>query len=235
MAYGLRIKNSVTGGLQIDDRYSNLALSTKGAVATDANQSVASGKQSSYKTIALPASASKPVIALYSTAAPVVVIDQTPTAFTVFAQGNFPQAFEYFVFDEAEVCPTPAAGYGLLVRDKTTGDVRFDSRMRYMNVKGQGDFPATLLGPTPTALTILAAVSGRKFAGLQCSGAVRQITDGGSGGAGAVPATQYAAGVKVTSGTLQAVSFAVFGFGSSTGFDSGGTDGRWLAIDVTGF
>lgn len=231
MAYGFRARSSA-GLIQIDQSYDNFALLASGSTTTDTNLGVVSPKISSYKTIAMPAGVISPVIALYSTM-PTLIIQATLTSFSVVAYGLMGQAFEWFIFDE--IITPPGAGYGIRVRDPASGKVRFDSRLKYMRVVGEGTLDAVNISST-TNWGAIASVPGRKLAAVQSKTGVHQITDGGSGGAGTVAATTWAAGAASPSlGLLDKYSFSAYGFNSSTGFDSIGTSARWLALDVTGF
>lgn len=229
--YGFRVRTPSTL-IQIDQDYDNFALYASGSSTTDTNLGVVAPKQSSYKTITMPSGVVSPVIALYSTM-PTLIIQATTASFSVVAKGLLGQAFEWFIFDE--IITPPGAGYGVRVRDPVTGKVRFDSRLKYMRVVGEDTLDAANISSNTNWGTI-ASVSGRKLAAVQSKTGVHQITDGGSGGAGTVPATTWAAGAASPSlGQLDKHSFSAFGFNSSTGFDSGGTSARWLALDVTGY
>lgn len=225
MAYGFRARAS-SGLIQIDQDYDNFALLASGSANTDNDLGT-----SSYTTIAMPLGAISPVIALYSTT-PTLIIQATTTSFSVFAKGLSPQTFEWFIFDEVITAPGP--GYGIRVRDPVTGKVRFDSRLKYMRVVGEGTLDAANISST-TDWGAISGATGRKLAAVQSKTGVRQLTNGGSGTPGTVPATTWGAGAASPSlGFLNKYSFAVYTFGASTGYDTGGTSARWLALDVTG-
>lgn len=231
MVAGLQIKNDAYI-LQIDQDYKNLGLVAKATVATD-TLLYAISPYSSYKTVALPGGLVNPVVAFSSTS-PCIVMDQDDTAISLLCQGPIGTSVTYYVF--AEVPTTaPAHGAGLVVF-LGSGEVAYSSEFPYLRVLTTITTSAGSLNGGTGNIAASGSFTGKTVAVVQNSGSFAQHTNGGSGGAGTVPATAYGAGAYVPTGPyVQVDCIKVFGFGSVTGWHQDGPDGAWLVIDVTGY
>lgn len=131
--YGLRIKN-VNGFLQIDGTYANLALVEK---LTLTATSVAGGPNGRiyFVTRDFPGYTNAAIALSVPSSVAVCWTGQLINGVlrvTFWATTQTP--FEVYVFDVASRGQKFPINYGLLVKNKTTGAVVFDSRMKYMRV-----------------------------------------------------------------------------------------------------
>ena len=145
MAYGLQIKNAVTGSVQIDETYRNLAFKQKGTLTLSSSPGgspqAGIGTPGSNGVFAITASGAdfvNPVIVFYSPNTHIALIKRRLVNATTFhiqvvAYGSDApnKTFQYFLFD---VPPAPSGtGYGLRVMD-SAGNLTFDSNLKYMKV-----------------------------------------------------------------------------------------------------
>lgn len=138
--YGSRFINA-TGQVLIDSNYSNLGMRQKG-----------SGNTGQTLIQYLSFAGGNPVLAINANALIRVsagVRSGNTTTFTIVSfEPN--TAFEWWCFDDVAYAERYPGAYGMIVRNKNTGAVVFDSRCKYMRVL---DFVA---GTAPNALTQLA-------------------------------------------------------------------------------
>lgn len=236
MTPGFRTISSNGDVVQIDQDFKNFALKEKATITTDTNLSTASGKESSYKSVTFSNSFTYPIIATYSTT-PVFMIEQTSTGATFVAKGLSGQSITYYVFDQPPTTP-PSTGFGAKIM-LANGETAYNSNLKYMRVKGQATFSAAMWdassGGHGVGSVVTGMPSGMVLAGVQCLPGVRQKATSNVGTPGAVPALTSAGGVYQLSNQLAVYAMAVFEFTNSVGFDTGGTNGTWLALDVTGY
>lgn len=127
--YGLTVKNS-GGYLVIDGTYSNMGIRQSGALdMSDASQ-LPNGCY--YKSFTF--SASSPILALAGDYALVSSISLSNGVLTAVIQAQSKSTLTYYLFDEAAYGARYNTAYGLVVKNKTTGVVVFDSRIKYMRV-----------------------------------------------------------------------------------------------------
>lgn len=227
---GLQVKNDILS-IQIDQDYKNLALVYKATITTD-TLLYAVSPYSSYKTITLPVGVVNPVIA-FSCGEPCLIMDQTDTVASLLCRGAVGTSITYFVFGEPPTT-APAHGEGLLVFT-ASGQVGYDTNFPYLRRLQSLTTASSSLNGGAGTIGTSSTFSGKTLAVVQNAGSFAQHTDGGSGGAGAVPATAYGAGVA-TFGTFAVITcFKVFGFNASAGWHQDGPNGAWLMIDVTGY
>lgn len=235
MAFGFKTISTNGDVKQIDQDYKNFVLIEKATVTTDTNLSTTSGQESSYKTVNFANSFTYPIVATYSTT-PVFTIEQTSTHITFVAKGLMGQSITYYVFDQPPLTP-PSSGFGAKVM-LANGETAYRSDMKYMRVIGQATFSASMWDASAGGHgvgTVATGSSGQILAGVQCLPGVRQKATSNVGTPGAVPALTSAGGVYQVSNQLSVYAMAVFGFTNSVGFDTGGTNGVWLGLDVTGY
>lgn len=127
--YGLQIKNA-GGFLVIDGTYSNLGIRSSGTL--DMSNAAQNTNGCFYKTFTI--TANTPIIALSGGYAAIssMAISGTTLTFTVWALSRANQI--YYLFDEAMYCARFNTNYGLVVKNKSTGLVVYDSRIKYMRV-----------------------------------------------------------------------------------------------------
>ncbi|WP_176506353.1 hypothetical protein [Pseudomonas urethralis] len=140
--YGLTIKNS-SGYVQIDGEYSNLALVESLTLSATSRGGGPNGSVW-YVTRSFPNYVS-PVVAIYANNGVTVCYQAAQVngvwQFTFWATTQ--NAFQVYMFDQAGRGARFAINYGLVVKNKTTNAVVFDSRMKYMRVV---DYIAANLG-----------------------------------------------------------------------------------------
>ncbi|MFK0309738.1 hypothetical protein ACIQUF_00700 [Pseudomonas sp. NPDC090233] len=147
--YGLRIKNA-NGFVQIDGTYANLALVEKLTLTATSQAGGPNGiiyfitrDFPGYTTATIALSMPNNVAVCWSGQLINGVLRVTFWATTQ-------NPFEVYVFDVASRGQRFAINYGLVVKNKATGAVVFDSRMKYMRVleavsgkSTDGSFPTT--------------------------------------------------------------------------------------------
>lgn len=132
--YGLRIKNAY-GNLVIDGTYANLALVEK--LTLSATGSVSGPNGGSYRRSLRLVGYITPVLVIYS---PNTVVAHTGSKtgpdtwdFVIHCEAaNTP--FEVYCFDVASRGQRFPGNYGLVVKNRTSGAVVFDSRCKYMRI-----------------------------------------------------------------------------------------------------
>lgn len=130
--YGLRVKN-VNGFLQIDGTYSNLALVERITLSAT-NKAGGPNGLIWFVTRDFPGYVT-PTIAVSSTSTAVLWTGQmVGGVFRVTFWAVNTSAFEVYVFDVASRGQRFNINYGLIVKNKTTGQIVFDSRMKYMRI-----------------------------------------------------------------------------------------------------
>lgn len=143
--YGLKIKNA-SGYLVIDGTYSNMALSSSGVLSFASAEQLINGAY----IVNLNISGVSPSIALRTTAGASVLnaIKTGPNSFLFQIISTTRDSVAYYVFDNVVMAPRYNTPYGLIVKNKNTGQVVFDSRCPYMRVigviAGDNNLPQTL-------------------------------------------------------------------------------------------
>lgn len=129
--YGLKVNNP-SGIVVIDGTYSNLALRSSGIFDMTGATSTGSAYQKTFTLTAVT-----PVLALScdsSVKCAVASISQNGTTVTVVIETQAIGPVSYYLFDNPVYGAAFNIKYGLIVRNKTTGAVVFDSRLKYMRV-----------------------------------------------------------------------------------------------------
>ncbi len=127
--YGLKVKNS-SGYLVIDGEYSNLGVRSSGVLDMSNAPQITNGCY--YKTFTL--TANNPIVALSGGYAAISSMSISGTTMTFMVWANDRSNLTYYLFDEAMYCARFNTNYGLVVKNKTTGLVVYDSRIKYMRV-----------------------------------------------------------------------------------------------------
>ncbi|WP_110947368.1 hypothetical protein [Pseudomonas bohemica] len=132
--YGLVIKNA-NGNLVIDGTYANLALVEKITLSASLGPSGANG--GSYRVAMTLSGYTTPLLVIYSPNTKVAYTGSNQGSgnwsFTFHAETQN-TAFDVYCFDIASRGQKFSGDYGLVVKNKTTGAVVFDSRCKYMRI-----------------------------------------------------------------------------------------------------
>lgn len=158
--YGVLIKNP-SGSVLIDGVYANLALRTSGV-------GVASTAASPGYTFTVTVTGGgQPVLAVACPQYCIVGSGMASGANTVFTVLCMVQnaSVNWYVYDDPSFCTPFSTNWGLIVRNKNTGKVVFDSRMKYMKVIG---FESGSAPEDPTNPFISKSYSVGKVAVVQC-------------------------------------------------------------------
>ncbi|AUV61904.1 hypothetical protein HWB52_gp89 [Pseudomonas phage Littlefix] len=144
--YGLEIKN-VANVVQIDGNFNNLAFRSKGTAVLGEASGSTGMRYARITTGASPTSMVAVKTNGYTYLANVIDNGNgTRTYVWIVDPGT---TVTYYIFDEIEYCPPRTDKYGLIVKNKVTGKVAFDSRYKYMRVVQMltiNDFPAAWPG-----------------------------------------------------------------------------------------
>lgn len=235
MAFGFKSISTNGNIVQIDQDFKNFVLVEKATVVTDTNLSSVSGHESSYKTVTYSSGTrTYPVIATNSSM-PVFIIQQNSTQCSFVAKGTSGQSLTYYIFDQIPSTP-PNTGFGLKVL-LANGETAYADTYKYMRVLGAhsaGPF-SWAYGNVGSSAGSIASGVGLTLAAVQSMPGVRQMATSGVGGPGTTPAATMAGGSFQSGDTLQVQCIQVFTFNNSVGFDTGGTTGSWLGLDVTNY
>ena len=129
MAYGLKILNSSTGSVQIDDTYKNLVLASKGTVTT-VNQGIYSWV---YADVSYT-SANNPILATSCSTLGTCIwgISKVGNTYTWRITTAGATTVDWYIFDEPPTTP-PNTGYGIKVFN-SSGAVVYTNSLLNLNV-----------------------------------------------------------------------------------------------------
>lgn len=229
--YGIKIKNA-NGFVVIDGNYSNLGLRQKGTIRTDQGQVQPGGMFYRELTIS---GGDTPMIALQCASSFCLVsrVVKSGSSWTYTISTTEAADVSYFIFDKAQFVSRYNTNYGLIVKNKNTGLVVFDSRAPYMRIIGviQGSDPYTSIKTTSYATS--------KVAVIQCT---RQIVRYNEAFPGSPPMTQVGASssaIKTSGGSVSLGTSVLFMYPPATGnpIQVGGNDDfyYYLVLDVENF
>lgn len=130
--YGLKIKNS-SGYVQIDGTYSNMAVSKSGELNFNSANQLVNGVYS----LLISVQGVSPSIALVNPSGGAVMVGsswRSGSNFNFYVYSTTRGIGKYYIFDDVSMANKYNTEYGLVVKNKNTSRVVFDSRCPYMRV-----------------------------------------------------------------------------------------------------
>jgi len=164
VSVGARFINANSGYVQIDERFANLSLRTKGTLTTGGVPGGSTPNYPYFRAVGFTyANPTTPLIAIYSEngyVIPDTVTYRDGVVDFYFVSLEPSITFEYFVFDVPLQTALPSVG--LIIRHPTTGVVTFRSDLKYMRVVNQQAY--TYSNTTYSNMAPVPVPAGKKYA-----------------------------------------------------------------------
>lgn len=224
---GFRVRNQ-NRILQIDGEYKNLEFVMS---RTDTMNSKDNNIEGYYTSISIPAGRTNATIAVISQSVGVYVKRQSNSEFRIYSTpSQAGQVVTFFMF--ADPTEAPSGGVGLVVRNRYSGEVVYNSNKKYMRVLG---FSRVSLQRGQTASF---NYPGRTVAIMQSRRPYSRSTETGGSPSQPIGIFGFQSGTMRSSGGNCVISHepAYAGVGGNAGNTlSSSPDGAYLFIDVTGY